>query len=343
MEGMVTKFEKQYLRNYASQDYTGLGEIVDLGCWMGATTTELAIGLQSNPNPVVHSHKIHAFDLFIWYPWMDSCVKGTPLEGKYQPGENFVQDFLENIAPWQQNVEVHAGDLTQKHWSAGPIEFLFIDAMKSWPLANSIIYKFFPALMPGKSIIVQQDYTYFLTYWIQLVMYRLRDYFEPVYDVPYSPSLAFRYTREAPKELFEVTYSKDSFSLEEIDEAFRYAESLVPVEKRPIIAACKLTALMEKYGILPLESLSQAMSDLYVAQGQTLYLASQVDNYKSQVQSKNELIEQLSQKLQHKQGKISNKQKRIDNLEAKVKELESSKFFKLRNVWHKMKKQMKFS
>ena len=36
--GMTSRPEQRWLRNYAAQRYRGVGAIVDLGCFLGATT-----------------------------------------------------------------------------------------------------------------------------------------------------------------------------------------------------------------------------------------------------------------------------------------------------------------
>ena len=51
--------------------------------------------------------------------------------------------------------------------------------MKSWQLANGIIHDFYPSLIPGTSILVQQDFGSFYVYWIHLTTYRFQDYFVP--------------------------------------------------------------------------------------------------------------------------------------------------------------------
>jgi predicted O-methyltransferase YrrM len=44
--GMTCENELAFLRYYAENKYTGTGEIVDLGCWFGATSIALAQGLK---------------------------------------------------------------------------------------------------------------------------------------------------------------------------------------------------------------------------------------------------------------------------------------------------------
>src|SRR5436853_7107707 len=77
--GMTTLEEQAYFEDYARSIYTGAGEIVDLGSWLGSTTISLARGLADNPSVEARRKKIHAFDQFLWVPDMDRCVRGTDL------------------------------------------------------------------------------------------------------------------------------------------------------------------------------------------------------------------------------------------------------------------------
>lgn len=225
--GMTTQDEQSYFEKYACTNYSGEGEIVDLGCWLGSTTIPLAKGLYKNPNPKVQSRKIHAFDQFIWEEWMDDFVKGTELEGKYKPGKSFLEEFKKRIKPWSASVKIYAGDLCQIGWDGKEIEFLLIDAMKSWELLNTIISKFFPCLIINKSYILHQDFAHWYTSWIHLIQYRLRKYFKLVHIIPNSTSFIFKYVNEIPKEMLNMNYSASSFSEEEVEYAFEHSINLV--------------------------------------------------------------------------------------------------------------------
>jgi hypothetical protein len=238
--GMTSAFEREYLQEYAKNSYTGRGEIVDLGCWLGSLTIPLVLGLKENSTIEQDRVCIHAYDIFIWESWMEPCVKGTSLENKYREGDSFLADFLEQTKPWEKQIKVYPGDLTRLKWSQNlPIEFLVIDAMKSWELTNSILQDFFPFLIPNVSIIQHQDFVHYYTSWIHLIMYRLKDYFSPIKYVP-SSSMIFRYDKEIPQEFFRQTYSFQDFSPDEINKAFEYSIQIVPQEAKPNIMASKI-------------------------------------------------------------------------------------------------------
>jgi hypothetical protein len=260
--GMLSQQERQYLYEYTKNEYSGIGSIVDLGCWLGSSTIPMAMGLAKNTNPQTEHTQIQAYDLFIWEDWMDDCVSDATLKGKFKPGDSFFKEYQQQTLPWEKQICCHPGDINQLGWPGGQIEFLFIDAMKSWELANSIIYNFFPSLVVGHSTIVQQDFSHYYTYWIHLIMYRFREYFEVVYDVPHSASLAFKYIKQIPDEELKKTHSLESFDTDEINAAFRYSTSLVAPEKSSVISLAKIRAMTDFGTELQKDSMIEALSAL---------------------------------------------------------------------------------
>jgi hypothetical protein len=239
LHGMTTANEKAYLYWYGKHIFSGKGDIVDLGCWLGSTSISLAMGLEGNKHAKTN-RLIHSYDEFIWRAYMDNGVKGTNLEGKYHHGDSFLDEFERRTYPWRQYIKACPGDLAKVGWHGGSIEFLLIDAMKSWDTASGVVQNFFPALVPGASIIMHQDFAHWYTSWIHPIHYRLRDYFEPLYDVPSSGSMLFRLVRPIPSELVKQAWLPAQFSNEEMDSAFAYSLGIVSNEKRPNIVAAKI-------------------------------------------------------------------------------------------------------
>ena len=225
--GMTSQDEQAYFEEYARSTYTGAGEIVDLGCWLGSTTIPLARGVAANPSSQASRKKIHSFDVFTWELWMDDCVKGADLEAKYKPGESFLEEFKKRTVPWADQIQVYAGDLRRFGWNGEDIEFLLIDAMKSWELADTIVRTFYPYLIPKKSYVFHQDFAHYYTSWIHLIQYRLRNWFRFVCAIPNSSGFVFEYVSQIPVEMLSVSYSASSFSEEEIECAFEYSMGLV--------------------------------------------------------------------------------------------------------------------
>ncbi len=278
--GMTSASEQAYFQWYAKHIYTGSGEIVDLGCWLGSTTIPLAIGLVKNPNSKASAGKIYAYDNFIWQSWMDESVAGTPLDGKYQDGDSFLEEFSKRIGPGKDRIRVHAGDLRQIAWDGGKIEFLLIDAMKSWELANSIVRAFYPALIPGSSFVLHQDFAHWYTSWIHLLHYRFRQYFDMAYDIPHSTSIVFKLRKSLPSQLTTKTYSLSSFKASEIHSAFDYSLSLVCKNKRPNVAAAKVMLFIH------LGDLSQAQRELDKCRSEGLTFASDLSIVESIIEER---------------------------------------------------------
>jgi hypothetical protein len=200
--GMVSPIECAFLHHYGKSIYTGLGALVDLGSWFGASVIALVRGTAQNANPAAAFRPVHAYDRFIWETWMDPYIPTllSKSEGKYAVGDSFLPEFLARTAAWKQRIIVYAGDATQERWTGEPIEFIHIDVWKNWALTNATLKSFFPHLIPDRSYINHQDYAFWGCPWIHLVMFRLRDYLTPVLHVDYTTQV-FRCVKEIPPEV----------------------------------------------------------------------------------------------------------------------------------------------
>lgn len=239
--GMTSSHEQEFLRNYAQHNYSGQGEIVDLGCWLGSATIALAQGLEHNERNILKFKRIHAYDLFEWDTYMNQSVRGTELENRYQAGDSFLEEYLHRISPWQYLIKVYPGDLMQIGWRPRKqIEYLFVDAMKSWELAKYIFKEFFPHLIPGISLVHHNDFAHFYTGWIHLLMYKLKNYLVPVNSL--WNAAVFRYIQPLPMEIFQkidLNLPLSIFSKSDIDAAFDYSSEITCEEVQPNIAAAK--------------------------------------------------------------------------------------------------------
>src|SRR5437667_8427734 len=148
--GMTSRPEQRWLRNYAAQRYCGVGAIVDLGCFLGATTIALAEGLVLNRK--ANRKQIHAYDLFIWNKRYEAWARGKEVEGLFTIGGSFLPEFLRRTQNWRDFIVIHEEDLRHACWEHGPIEFLFIDAMKSPEVATAIASNFFFAPGPCQKL-----------------------------------------------------------------------------------------------------------------------------------------------------------------------------------------------
>ena len=237
--GMTCGNEQSFCREYARDLFTGAGEIVDMGCWMGATTVSFSKGLRDNRRLAADQRRkrIHSYDLFTWHSSMDPNVRGTPLEGAFREGDSFLPEFEKRTSKWREYFSVNAGDVNAVEWTGGPIELLFVDAMK-WPnTAAAIVKKFYPHLIPGVSLVAHQDFGHFFTGWIHLIQYRLRACFEVVHEVKKSSTVVFKLIAPIPPELLAQDCFPEHTDPVEIAAAFAYSASLVSKSMQERVAA----------------------------------------------------------------------------------------------------------
>jgi hypothetical protein len=203
---MLSPYELSLLFALAKDHWTGEGEIVDLGCLYGLTTRCFADGVRMNEtvSSADKKRRVYAYDLFLAedYEWWVQPSKTVHAGSWFSEFLDVVRDHLDFIAPCP-------GDLARMNWGGRPIEILMIDAAKSWSLNQIILERFFPRLIPGKSIVIQQDYVNHAEYWVAMTMERLKEYFEPL-DFIYGASGVFCLTREIPAEALKFDISRQS-------------------------------------------------------------------------------------------------------------------------------------
>ncbi|HEX4684283.1 MAG TPA: class I SAM-dependent methyltransferase, partial [Gemmatimonadaceae bacterium] len=184
------------LLNFLAQDvYRGDGAIVDAGSFLGGSTVALAEGLRRNRHSSSTNGKpIHSYDKFEVEEW----TRGVYFTADVATGTSFRDRFERNIAPYADLVEVHAGDVREHPWDGGPIELLFIDVAKHWTVCDWVTWQFFPHLIPGRSLVIQQDYLYHhWVAWLHVTMELYAGYFEYVCDTEMN-SAVFLYTKPIP-------------------------------------------------------------------------------------------------------------------------------------------------
>lgn len=167
ISSMMKQEELDLLYNLAKTHYRGIGEIIDLGPFLGSSTIMLADGLQANQSLAHKSRRIYSFDQFIYeeYRGFDSFLNKADL-----PTMSFFENYLFNIGTRAKNIYLSPGDLLKFKWNGNPVEVLFIDLSKSPELNNHIISQFFGALIENQSVVVQQDYFFFACPWIAISM-----------------------------------------------------------------------------------------------------------------------------------------------------------------------------
>jgi hypothetical protein len=108
--------------------------------------------------------------------------------------------FDANVAPWSRHIDVREGDACAWGWSGEPIEVLFLDMVKTWRLNDLVLEQFLPCLIPGHSVIIQQDYLWGYGPWIHMTMELLEPSVK-ILDSMSHGSVAYLLTAPVPTEL----------------------------------------------------------------------------------------------------------------------------------------------
>lgn len=168
--------EERRLYTWLTENWaTGAGAIVDLGAFVGGSTACLAQGVDraGRTTPVA------AFDRF-------KATEEIKKRFLYPAGVG-IFDGNETLAlahrllePWAPLIDLRQGDIDAATWEGGPIEILVIDAAKTALTADRIAETFFPHLIPGRSIVVHQDFLHWKLPWLPAQMEWLSACFEPM-------------------------------------------------------------------------------------------------------------------------------------------------------------------
>lgn len=155
------------------------GAVVDLGCFVGGSTARLAAGHQR----AGHTGLIHAYDRFGANEAAKEYILYAQGIAPFE-GSKTLDLAIDLLTPWTERIALHPGQIEEQIWDEGPIEILVMDASKSVQTMDAMTRTFFPSLIPGQSLVVQQDYLFWRLPWIAMQMELLADYFTPVACVP---------------------------------------------------------------------------------------------------------------------------------------------------------------
>jgi hypothetical protein len=193
---MLSAQELDLLYTLARDRYTGCGDIVDGGAFLGGSTLALGCGLRDNRVVDDKRGRIHSYDLFRADKYVNQFLPGYPEGTSTRPY------YDQAIAEVADQVTVHEGDITTSPWPADrPIEIFFIDVAKSWEINDFLLDQFFPNLIPGVSTVIQQDYHWPHTPWLSITMALLADHVTYLGSMPWATAY-YRWDRAiAPGEL----------------------------------------------------------------------------------------------------------------------------------------------
>lgn len=220
---MLSKMERRLLYSLA-RDYANAA-IVDAGSFLGGSTAALLAGVRDRPEPWT-GPPVESYDLFQVDEYM--VPKFFAHDPSIRLGDSFRPRFDAHVARFDVPHVVHEGDITRIGWSGGPIDVLFLDVLKSWDINDAVLRDFFPSLVPGRSVIVHQDYGWGDTPWIAITVELMRDSLVLIDWMEWGTHVFF-VEHELPAELVErgVGGLDLDTKLEVIEQAAGHAEGWV--------------------------------------------------------------------------------------------------------------------
>lgn len=243
---MLSSEERHYLYWLGKSVWSGDGVVVEIGPWLGGSTICLGAGMADSGHDA--QGKLKVFDNFVWRDFM--CQRASlPLRA----GESFKPYFEDFTRNYRNIIQSYVSALPDEsiegdHEAASkrfseenriptldcqfqePIEIMFIDGAKSWRGIRHLLLVFCQNFISKRTLLVCQDYKYWGTYWIPLMMIKLKEYMEPVHNVRNGTTVAFRLVAEIPKNVLEnledhISALQTEQTLQELDEASALLES----------------------------------------------------------------------------------------------------------------------
>jgi hypothetical protein len=171
---MLSRAESQ-LYHWLGRRAGGVGATVDLGAYAGGSAARLLSGLERSGRP----YHLHGYDHFrSSRQWWAKFLPDEPLPEA--DNASILEIARRHLAAWEGRVTLHPGEIGEMRWTEGPVEILSVDAAKGAEIADHVAAEFFPALVPGRSVVVQQDYLLSVQPWLAAQMVALADHFQPL-------------------------------------------------------------------------------------------------------------------------------------------------------------------
>ena len=131
--------------------------IVEVGCWLGAGTAQLALGLREAER--LREVDIHCFDRF--------RATGSEVEKAGRFNVTLMKDadtrpVVEGfLAPFGASIRLHRGSILDARWSGPPISVYVDDASKTDRLWEHSVATFSPHWIVGSTVLVLMDFFYY--------------------------------------------------------------------------------------------------------------------------------------------------------------------------------------
>ena len=260
---MMSVPERRFLHGLAANYYSAEGLIVDAGIFLGASTMCFGTGLRENPSlqkalprwrkPIV------SFERAIVTPTMPGFFKRNGLDIHLTPGESFADLVKTNVRPVIDLVDLRLGDILETGKIEQPIEILFLDVLKLPEISKFVVETYYPRLIPGRSIVIQQDYFYDLLPYVKTYQEFFSDYFTYVGEI--GSSGVFLCNRKIPQDV--ASGIEDLDATEQLRLASVALQRSIDPARRFLMALSKLRLLRKLLGAKAAQNYLQFIKSEY--------------------------------------------------------------------------------
>jgi predicted O-methyltransferase YrrM len=184
---MMSENERVFLYNLVRRYYTGAGRVLDAGIFLGGSTNCFAAAIRENPRFARITAKwpkpVLSLERAVVSSTMPAFFARHDVGTEYKSGDSFADLLEEYVAPCKDLVELRIGDILECGEINDRIEICFLDVLKNPNIAAFAIKQYFPKLIPGRSIVIQQDYFFEGLPFIKTYQEYFSDQFEYVGEV----------------------------------------------------------------------------------------------------------------------------------------------------------------
>jgi hypothetical protein len=221
---MLSREELRYLTWLGAEAWTGQGEILEIGPWLGGSTHALAEGVRRSGRG--RAGVLTSMDSFVWKNFMGDRSGLAPADG-----ESFLPHFQKHmegfggiVAPQRARLpdemvaddpdaeDIRSTQVTDEqlfHWPpVRPIEILFVDGAKSYSGLRHLLVETAGCLGPEHSLVIFQDYKFWGAYWVPLLVEMLGEWLSPAHVLRHN-TVGFRVMTRASREQMEKLPSFD--------------------------------------------------------------------------------------------------------------------------------------
>ncbi|HET6499027.1 MAG TPA: hypothetical protein VFH17_08260 [Coriobacteriia bacterium] len=142
------------LREWAAACPDG-SAIVELGCWLGAGTAQMALGVRHSGRSVV----VHAYDAF--EASAGEVAKAAAHGVRLRDGQDTSGRVFETLHEIGALVTLHKGDIRKARYAGPPISLHVDDCCKRNYLFLPALRTFGPHWIAGQTVVVLMDFWYF--------------------------------------------------------------------------------------------------------------------------------------------------------------------------------------